>query len=227
MTRNTKPASYRRTKTKIDWSKQFDRIVKYSYTKFGYEVIVKENIDFGEIDFNKLEIRIKSIYNNKENMSYLLLHELGHVIQKQKAKTYKRRITEVIEVVSKSSLSFRTTMLYEEMDAWNEAHDLAKKLRLPLDRKKFETYKSRCLKTYMVWVISTNQKQGNKQQVASIVERAETKNIEDSNIHYEVVPPSTNIEEDCEDQEDLLNETTTEIFANNNNNKQCQETTDR
>jgi len=190
MAQNTKPTRSLRTKSIIDWSIQFDRVVKYSFTKFGYSVVIKDNIELGEINFTKLIIKIKTIYKNKEFMTYLLLHELGHIIQAQKVKLYKRRIQEVHEVVSKSSLSFRTTVLYEEMDAWNEAYDLAKKLRLPIDRKKFETYKSRCLKTYMIWAINTNQ----KQTLPSIIE---SPNID--NIHYEVILSDNNEDEDEDD----------------------------
>ena len=164
----------------IDWSVQFERLAKYAKTKYDYDVIVNESIDYGKIDFNNQEITIKQIYK-KELMTYLLLHEIGHVIQTLNTKKYKRRIEEVFEVVSKSSLSFRTTVLYEEIDAWNEAYDLGKRLSVPIDRKRFETYKARCLKTYMTWVLCLNR------QSRTVVQKAEYQNQNDHNIHYEVV----------------------------------------
>lgn len=174
--------------TGVDWNKQFERLVKYAKTKYGYGVIVKESIDFGIIDSNNFKITIKQIYK-KDIMTFLLLHELGHVIQSLKTKQYKKRIEEVLEVVSRSSLSFRTTVLYEEMDAWNEAYDLAKRLSIPLDRRKFESYKSRCLKTYMIWVLELNR------QSRTVVQKAEQQNQNDLKVHYEVVEEIIDLED--------------------------------
>lgn len=211
MAKNNQKKTQAKTVMSIDWTAQFDRLAKYAKTKYDYEVIVNESIDYGKIDFNNQEITIKQIYK-KELMTYLLLHEIGHVIQTLNTKKYKRRIEEVFEVVSKSSLSFRTTVLYEEIDAWNEAYDLGKRLSVPIDRKRFETYKARCLKTYMTWVLGLNR------QSRTVVQKAELQNQNDHNVHYEVVV----IEEDkSEDKLTGLNqyEENTIILLGDNNNK--------
>jgi len=187
----------------IDWNKQFDKVARYSQSQFGFTVYAESDAEYGKIDFNKQEIVIKQIYNNKENMTYLLLHELGHVIQTNKKSLYKRRVLEVAEIVTKSSLSFRIAMLYEEMDAWNEGYDFAKKIRIPLDRKKFETYKSRCLKTYMSWALNTNKKSPKAKGITSIL-------VE--------LPPAGTIDEE---QQEKNPRSKNEIIINNNsrNNK--------
>lgn len=183
---------------KIKWEEAFEKLIKYACKKYDYTVEITNGSELGLINFTTKKIIIKQI-NNKENMTYVLLHEIGHIIQLD-SKIYRKRVEEVQKIMSRSSLSFRIAVLYEEMDAWNEAYDLGKKLRMPIDRKRFESYKSRCLKAYMMCVLNTNQKSKNANIKISHIS---------DNIRYEPNIISENYNLELEDI-DKIYETTSE-----------------
>ncbi len=154
------------------WTKQFNKVVAHIQKYFKYKVYIDDKLqDYGgKINFASKEIVIKNMYGREELMTYLLLHEIGHVIILSDKK-YKIKFKDLSDFVSKSSLSFRINVLYEEMDAWYQAFLLGKKLKIPIDRKRFESYKTRCLRTYMSWALETNKKSinQNKKQMSNNV----------------------------------------------------------
>ena len=208
-------------KTVMIWDKQFDRLSKYILKKFGYTVEVDSTLFFGIIDFEKQHISIRQTHK-KELMTYLLLHEIGHVLYKNKKKEYKNIVEDALQIVSKSSLSFRMIVVYEEIQAWNEGLYLGKKLSLPIDRKTFETYKSRCLKTYMSWAMDHK-----KNRTSKIVQLIEEKNLtEKDHVHYEIIndemdlknEPNNNYDDDSNNS--ASRETKTQFSAEKEKNKQ-------
>jgi hypothetical protein len=135
------------TKNNTDWQKQIDRLVKYSEKK-GFAVEFSSAQGF--VSQVELDTKTISLSTNRslETVFYVFLHELGHTIQFANRKKYAERFGTVFVGFNQKSLTSRVVQLEEEYDAWQRGYDLAKRLKLKINKRKFEMHKARCILSY-------------------------------------------------------------------------------
>lgn len=136
----------------IDWHKQLRKLEKYANNK-GYQV------SFGKeeegISWVCTESKTIGIHNGSitEYQVYDLLHELGHIEQQASGTLYNEYFHKVFEGFSRNSLTFKTKIVEEEIDAWNYGFILAKNLGIKIDRRRFEVQKAKAVSSYMLWAV--------------------------------------------------------------------------
>lgn len=134
-------------KPAINWHKELRKLERYCNKK-GYAVLYNDvNID--SVNFDNKRITLGNHHNDEMSL-YYLLHEMGHVVLYNRKKTYKKHYQYFFENFSKTSMVYKVGILQEELDAWKEGLKLANRLKIKINRRKFEITKSRCIKTYIV-----------------------------------------------------------------------------
>ena len=130
----------------IKRSKDFKKIKKW-VKKNNYKVKFS-NTD--QIDYDSKTI---SLYNQKEEfLIYSFLHECGHLIlvngSKYKTK-YKSILRAEIDARHYRSNLYKYKKLKEEMNAWESGYKLSKKLKLGINKDKYDVYASKNFLTYL------------------------------------------------------------------------------
>jgi hypothetical protein len=135
------------TVRKTNWEKQLNKLKKFSRSK-GYEVRICDIKD--KISYVNLKTKLIKIYSGHctEFQCYLIMHELGHIILSDDDKQYKTNVAYGQYNFSRNSLTNKVSLFEEEIEAWKVGHQLAKDLKIPVKRKRFEQLKSSCLATY-------------------------------------------------------------------------------
>ena len=82
-----------------------------------------------------------------KNIFYTLLHEVGHYIQYNLSKPPPFINYDQDE---KTLVSMYHNM-QEEIDAWQRGYSLAKKLKIPIDRKDYDKYAAKFVATYIYY----------------------------------------------------------------------------
>lgn len=123
---------------------------KYAKEKMGYKIIYKD-IESCECQFVK-KIIVMDSKLKPESTFYLMLHELGHAKLCKHKKSYNQKYEEIYNSFSKKSFTYKTTILQEELDAWQVGVTISKKLELKLDKKRFEMQKTKCIMSYVRWI---------------------------------------------------------------------------
>lgn len=134
----------------MNWENYLNILINYFSISFpDWQIIFKSNVE------DKVLPTTKKIFINKTSSTrrklYLLLHEIGHVLLLTN-ENYSEKYKKILEQKSYSQLTYRTGIVEEEIDAWNEGELLAKKLSIPLD-KHFNVVRSNKLATYMKWAV--------------------------------------------------------------------------
>jgi len=149
----------------IDWKKQLNKLIKYS-KKNGYEVKVeKAKGGISTICFETKVITIHSRYP-KERQLYTLLHELGHFLIHRDQKEYTRGIGYVPTYYDNKSIINKLSEVEEEFEAWRQGRELAKKLKIKIDRDNFEKFKASLLTTYFMWAMKSKINKKIKKEMA-------------------------------------------------------------
>jgi len=140
----------RKTNKGTSWKRQLMELTEYANSK-GYEVLFKKSASNQDlVDPENKIIRISAGHTN-EIAFYCFLHELGHIILMNNQKKYKHSYGIIWDSFSGNSLTLRITTLQEELDAWREGLKLANRLKMKVDRRKFEITKAKCIVTYLPW----------------------------------------------------------------------------
>lgn len=132
----------------IDWLRELRKLERYCNKK-GYAVIYKP-VKLDAIYYQENRIVIGTNHSD-EIALYCLLHEMGHAILFGREKTYEREFDHVYHNFSRQSMTYRLTIIQEELDAWKEGLKLANRLKIKVDRRKYEIYKTKCISTYLSW----------------------------------------------------------------------------
>jgi len=122
--------------------------------------IKKKGFSYVEGDDDRYEPSEKRIIVNKrlnkENKLYSALHECGHLLVQRNVFSYERRYKSQVDGIFDKrkcrSLRWRIDFLKEEYDAWDRGFRLAKRLKIPISKKGYYDYASKCLGTYCQWV---------------------------------------------------------------------------
>ena len=107
----------------------------------------------------------KSIYiegkHGLEIKTYLMLHELGHHELRKDWKTFTKRFpatayAEEVHLITRDKKykrrdTYVVASLEEEFAAWDEGLKLGKKLGIKINEDKWVEFKSKCLKSYIVY----------------------------------------------------------------------------
>lgn len=139
-----------------------DKLIKLCKEKFSYNVIIEKNL-INEVSFDNKTINLNSNQTDEFKV-YTLLHEIGHIILTNRPSYSKKYNMKLIRELSekqstqlhkKSSkkLSYRVSVLHEELDAWYEGLNFCKKIKMTINEKKFRDLMSLCIRGYARYVV--------------------------------------------------------------------------
>lgn len=147
----------------IDWKQQISVLEDYCNGKswvIEYRRAQKVKSDFAAITDKKIVIKKD---RRPEITFYIMLHEIGHMMLCQNRNMYNERYNAVYDNFSRASMTHKIKLVEEELDAWKIGYKLAKRLKLYVNQRKFESVKVRCVSTYMSWAVEKKIKKENKQ----------------------------------------------------------------
>ncbi len=136
----------------IDWYKQLRKLTEYANSK---EIKVSFTKIEDGISWVCPDSRAIHIHNRliPEYQVYDLLHELGHMEQQASGIRYREYFDKIFDDFSRNSLTFKTKIVEEEIDAWNFGFTLARSLGIKIDRRRYEIQKAKAIASYMVWAV--------------------------------------------------------------------------
>jgi len=119
--------------------------------KRGYHIDFDRNGD----DSVDREVKIVSINStrSKETQLYILLHECGHVLVQDSDKIV-NGIEEVLCKYSERTKIYKAFTVIEEVEAWKRGLALAKRLRISVNKEKWNRDVARAIGAYMRWATS-------------------------------------------------------------------------
>lgn len=132
-----------------------NEVVKYqrSYKRLSSWIVNKRKVKLvssfsvkDEYNSNTRTIKI-SKRTGYEHRLYSLLHECGHVIIQDKP-SY-RQIFAYSNLTSGSVKKIKIDTLKEEFYAWDVGYEIAKKLKIKINREKYFSYSRRYVSTHM------------------------------------------------------------------------------
>ena len=140
-----------KTNTKTSWDKKI-KIVENWLLEHGYALMrgnKKHIVD--SVDF-ELKLVLLSDRSKPENQFYSILHECGHILNRDKNFSRKYK---TIKESEKDPRKLKTTRylveeVEEETEAWRRGEALAEKLKIKVDSDKYYTYASRFLMSYII-----------------------------------------------------------------------------
>ena len=149
--------------TRRGWKSQIQVLERYCNDK-GWEVeyVSRTNPSADSALIGKNKLAIKKERNN-ELTFYILLHEIGHMMLCQNNRMYEERYNAVFEAFSSASITHKIKRVEEELDAWKTGFKLSKRLKLYVNRRRFEQIKSRCISTYLMWAVDRKIKKDKRQ----------------------------------------------------------------
>lgn len=135
------------------WNFRLKKLINFAYKK-GYEVQISNKNDFikSPLNYNVVDLQKKiiKIYHGHcdEYKIYLILHELGHAALNDEYDDYKKTCGYGQIFFSKNSITNQISIIEEEFEAWKIGFDIAKEIKIKIDKRRFEQFKSQCLVTY-------------------------------------------------------------------------------
>jgi len=134
------------------WEKELEKLSKWAKQK-GFKV------QFSKKEASHAIIETKTITLSKNHTPeikvYILLHEIGHLLVEANKSKKKSLYNPVNEIFSNNSSTRKILIVQEELEAWCEGFFLSKKLKIKINRKKFEECKTRSVSTYLRWATGT------------------------------------------------------------------------
>ena len=96
-----------------------------------------------------------SIKNTRsiESQIHILLHECGHVLIGNSDLIINGE-KEVLSRYNEKSKIYKTFTIIEEVEAWRRGLKLARKLKIPINKEKWNRDMARALETYMRWAVN-------------------------------------------------------------------------
>jgi len=144
-----KPTTKRRNQNR-KWERQIGALTEYCQSKSWTVAFKKLNPSDDYAAWDKKRI-VLSERKNKEILFYVFLHEIGHMLQHQNARSHLGSYEEVPEHFCHQAQASTVAKLEEELDAWKTGYRLADRLELFVDRRQFERVKAGCIMSYVDW----------------------------------------------------------------------------
>ena len=125
--------------------------------KKGWSLDV-DYVNKDEMFYDSKEVFINS-RQSLENQLYSLLHECGHILVQRNKSSYEKNFP-VSSRMSKAPKNFKQIQktkkykfdaLYEEIEAWKRGKNLANRLGVHFNEKKYNELASDCVYSYMQW----------------------------------------------------------------------------
>lgn len=119
----------------------------------GLQVEFKK-IDAGEFDPEEKLIKISSRLS-PERQLFFLLHESGHFLigDKKKHQRFGMGWPQIGRSKIKRTFHHRIDVVDEELEAWFRGRKLSKRLKLRINLKRFDAFRTEALKTYLKWAL--------------------------------------------------------------------------
>lgn len=138
---------------KINWKAQIARLEQWVNER-GYVIDFSDGYkeEQGMFVWEHRTIYVHKHISDKEKQFYILLHECGHFLIMCNAKQWKEKFpTSYGQSTNAYPQSNVVKMAFfeEEVEAWHRAVRLAKKLKLTVNRDKFERLKAKCLRKHI------------------------------------------------------------------------------
>jgi len=134
------------------WLAQTKKLETYASNK-GWKVVYTTGKKNSEAHFWAKKLLIE-IDIKPEHTFYYFLHEIGHMLVCQNSKAYAAKYEAVYEDFHETSLTHKANRVEEEFDAWKSGRRLARRLGLKVNRREFEKIRTKCLVSYMIWVVN-------------------------------------------------------------------------
>lgn len=138
------------------WNKSLKKLVELCEDR-GWTVEFSKKEDAALTQTDKIVINKT---RSKENMFYMLLHELGHFLVCS-GKDYEKKFRAVFvgkEHKKYGTLSYRVGIVEEELAAWKAGYQFAINNNFTINEDRFNKIKSRMIASYMRWVVKNNNK---------------------------------------------------------------------
>lgn len=140
--------SIKKQKKKIDWNQQIKKLILFAEKKDFTTKIYKTKSKISSVHLEKKLIQIYSGHRN-EIKFYLLLHELGHVLLNENEKVFKASSGYGQTFFTNNTITNKVSIVEEELFAWDVGKNLAKEMKLKINRRSFERLKSHCISSYI------------------------------------------------------------------------------
>ena len=116
----------------------------------GYYIEMVRNGD----DAVDRESKIMSINSSRslETQLHIMLHECGHILVYENDSIV-NGAEEVLTKYSDNSKIFKIFTVIEEIEAWKRGLSLAKRLGIPINKKKWNKDVARAIGSYMEWAL--------------------------------------------------------------------------
>lgn len=135
--------------TKSFWRNQIKKLEKYCEKKgWTVEYKKKPHSDFAEWEAKKITLQIT---RRPDTLFYVFLHEIGHMLLIKNKQIYNAKYGAIFNEFSRTSQTHKIAIVEEELEAWREGFNLAKKLELTVEQRKFERLRAKYVMTYMAW----------------------------------------------------------------------------
>ena len=132
------------------WQGFFNHLCNYA-NLCGWGVKVGPNLtDQADSATNIVTIKLNK---NKEDQTYVLMHELGH-LHIFASKDYNTKFAGLHAARTKRHYAlqtYRVERVQEEIEAWDIGKTLADNLGIPVDAERFRRMKARNVSSYMIW----------------------------------------------------------------------------
>ena len=135
----------------MTFSDSYKTIESWGYSK-GDEVLLETDGADG-VYFTCNQIVLNS-RNHIEKRLYILLHECGHILINNNSsdRVFSLSLdTEAIMGGKKVSRKRRVAKLAEEMEAWKRGENLASRLGIKINEKKFDKIRADSIMSYVEW----------------------------------------------------------------------------
>lgn len=122
-----------------------ERVVRWA-AKRGWKVTFTPALALTDFQTNTINVPTQC---GPQGRLATLLHELGHVILDRRP-TYVDRFGKGRNS-RRHGTAYRVTVIEEEIEAWNEGHRLAQRLRVKVDMRVWNGIRTASLMTYVRW----------------------------------------------------------------------------
>lgn len=135
------------------WPSRLKKVINFALNK-GYKIeFSKTNKKISQpLSYNQVNLQKKiiKIYNghSDEYKIYLILHELGHGLLNEDYKNFSNFSGYGQINFSSNTVAHKISIIEEELEAWKIGQNVAKELKIKINRKKFEKLKTQCVATY-------------------------------------------------------------------------------
>ena len=142
--------------------KNYRKLVRYC-SKINLTIETTDLIGHGYagayIDFEEQKIVIQKDMRIDSKV-YSILHEIGHYLISIDKK-YQKEKTFALCNFEKRSLAYKLCEIEEEYEAWHRGMQVAKHLKLKINKRNYEMAKVKALATYFRWALGNKQNGSN------------------------------------------------------------------